>query len=73
VKSVLRVSPAEVKEKFINANPGLTEASIAVECDNRLREVRICLDKQLGFRDCPGVARRSCRRGEITMPPVRGR
>jgi ribonuclease T2 len=73
VKSTLRVSPAKVKEEFINANPGLTEASIAVECDNRLREVRICLDKQLGFRDCPDVARRSCRRDEITMPPVRGR
>jgi ribonuclease T2 len=61
-----------VKENFIKANSGLTEASIAVECDNRLREIRICLDKQLAFRDCPEVARRSCRRDEITMPPVRG-
>jgi ribonuclease T2 len=72
VKSALTVSPAEVKENFIKANSGLTEASIAVECDNRLREVRICLNKQLGFRDCPDVARRGCRRDEITMPPVRG-
>jgi ribonuclease T2 len=72
VKSVLKVSPMDVKQNFIKANPGLTEASIAVECDNRLREVRICLDKDLKFRDCPDVARRGCRRDEIAMPPVRG-
>jgi ribonuclease T2 len=72
VKSALRVGPAEVKETFIKANPGLTETSMAVDCDNRLREIRICLDKELKFRDCPEVARRSCRRDEITMPPVRG-
>jgi ribonuclease T2 len=72
VKSILKVSPAEVKQNFIKANPGLAEASMAVECDNRLKEVRICLDKELVFRDCPDVVRRSCRRDEIVMPPVRG-
>jgi ribonuclease T2 len=72
VRSVLKVTPTEVKQNFIRANPGLSEASIAVECDNRLREVRICMDKDLKFRDCPDVARRSCRRDEIVMPPVRG-
>jgi ribonuclease T2 len=72
VKSALKVKPAEVNENFIKANPGLTEASIAVQCDNRLREVRICLNKELDFRDCPDVTRASCRRDEIIMPPVRG-
>jgi len=73
VKSVKRVSPDQVKEAFIKENSGLGDDSIAVECDNRLREVRICLDKQLAFRECREVIRRTCHRGEITVPPVRGR
>jgi ribonuclease T2 len=72
LKSELRVNPDDVKDVFIKANPGLTASSIAIDCDNRLREVRICLSKNLGFRDCPEIARRSCRREEIVMPPVRG-
>jgi ribonuclease T2 len=73
VKSVLKVSPEQVKKAFIKANPELNDASIAVKCDNRLRGVRICLDKQLAFRNCAESARRSCRREDIVMPPVRAR
>jgi ribonuclease T2 len=44
-----------------------------VSCDNRrLREVRICLTRELGFRDCAEIDRRACRRDRIVMPPVRG-
>jgi ribonuclease T2 len=72
LKSELRVNPEDVKTAFIKANPGLRASSIAVDCDNRLREIRICLGKDLTFRDCGEVARRSCRRDEVIMPPVRG-
>jgi ribonuclease T2 len=72
LKSELRVNPEDVKAAFIKANPGLRASSIAVDCDNRLREIRICLSKDLTFRDCGEVARRSCRRDEVIMPPVRG-
>ena len=72
LKSELRINPDDVKEAFIKANPGLNASSIAIDCDNRLREVRICLSKELGFRDCAEIARRSCRRQDIVMPPVRG-
>jgi ribonuclease T2 len=67
------VTPDEVEEAFVNANPGLTRASISVTCDSRrLSEVRVCLSRELGFRDCAEVDRRACRRDKLVMPPVRG-
>jgi ribonuclease T2 len=69
----LTVTPNEVEEAFIKANPGLTGAGIAVDCSaKRLREVRICMTKEFGFRECPEVDRRACRRDKLVMPPVRG-
>lgn len=69
----LSVTPAAVEEAFIKANPGLPANGLAVECDKkRLTEVRICLSKELQFRDCAEVARRSCRREPLLMPPLRG-
>jgi ribonuclease T2 len=68
----LNVTPAAVQEAFIKANPGLSAARMAVECDKkRLTEVRICLSKELQFRDCSEIARRSCRRDQLVMPPMR--
>ena len=73
VKETLTVTPDEVEEAFVKANPGLTRNGIAVGCDNRrLREVRICLGKDMSFRDCAEVDRRACRRERLVMPPVRG-
>src|SRR5262249_47681858 len=73
VKSELTVTPDGVAEAFTKANPGLTRDGMAVGCDNkRLREVRICMTRELGFQDCPGVARRSGKRDKLIMPPVRG-
>jgi ribonuclease T2 len=69
----LKVTPDAVTDAFVKANPGLTPNGIAVECSRRrLSEVRLCLSKQLQFRDCPNVARRSCRSDQLTMPPLRG-
>ena len=65
--------PAEVEDAFIKANPGLTQDAVTVTCDSRrLREVRVCLSKDLRFRGCPDIDRRTCRRDELVMPPVRG-
>ena len=67
------VAPAAVEAAFIKANPGLSEAAIAVTCDRtRLSEVRICMTKSLQFRACDEIDRRACRRGTVSMPPVRG-
>jgi ribonuclease T2 len=68
----LTVTPDEVEEEFVKANPGLERDAIAVTCDSRrLSEVRICLSKGLGFRSCPEIDRRACRRDKVVMPPVR--
>ena len=72
IAKALTVTPGEVTEAFISANPGLTRAGMAIACDRRrLNEVRICLNKDFGFRDCAEVAQRSCRSTTLTMPPVR--
>ncbi len=69
----LTVTPDEVEEAFVNANPGLTRKSVAVTCSGqRLSEVRICFGKDSGFRECPDVDSRACRRDKVVMPPVRG-
>ena len=69
----LTVRPNEVAEAFVKANPELPRDAVSVACDgNRLSEVRICMSKELGFRDCPDTARRSCRREQAVMPPMRG-
>ena len=67
------VAPAEVEDAFVKANPGLSNAAIAVTCDSkRLSEVRICLSKDLQFRACDEIDGRACKRDQVTMPPVRG-
>ena len=66
------VDPDDVEKAFIDSNPSMTEAGVAVTCDRRyLREVRICMTKALEFRECPEVDRRSCQASKVVMPPVR--
>ncbi|WP_048647700.1 ribonuclease T2 family protein [Nitratireductor soli] len=67
------VAPQTVEERFMSANPGLEKSGMAVTCDRRyLREVRICLTKELQFRACAAVDGKDCRRGQVLMPPARG-
>lgn len=67
------IAPSDIEEAFIKANPGLSNAAIAVTCDSkRLSEVRICMSKDLQFRACEEIDRRACRRDSVVMPPVRG-
>jgi ribonuclease T2 len=74
VEAPVTTAPDVVAREFIAANPGLGPDMMTVTCDRtRLREVRICLDRELRFRACPNVARQACRRPEVRLPPVRGR
>jgi ribonuclease T2 len=69
----LNVTPAAVEDAFAKANTGLSSNAMAIGCDKkRLTEVRICLSKELQFHDCPEIARRSCKRDQLLMPPLRG-
>jgi len=66
------VGTDDVERQFQRANPGLPADAIAVTCDlRRLREVRICLGKDLRFRSCPEIDRRACRNPRLAMPPAR--
>jgi ribonuclease T2 len=72
LREPLTVTPDEVEENFVKANPGMTRGAISVACDSRrLNEVRICLSRDLKFQDCPELDRRTCRRDKLVMPPVR--
>ncbi len=67
------VKPDDVVEAFVKANPGLSRADLAVDCDSkRLREIRVCLSKDFAFRACAEVTRRACRRDTVAMPALRG-
>jgi ribonuclease T2 len=72
LKEPLTVTPDEVEDAFVKANPGLAREAIAVTCDSRrLGEVRICIGKDLRFRSCPEMDSRACRRDKVVMPPIR--
>jgi ribonuclease T2 len=67
------VKPDDVADAFVKANAGLSRADVAVACDSkRMSEVRVCLNKDFSFHDCPEVTRRACKRDSIAMPAVRG-
>jgi ribonuclease T2 len=70
-------SPAAIAGDFLRANPRLPAQSIVVTCTAgqsapRLREVHICLDRDLAPRACSADARReACRAPQVIIPPTR--
>jgi ribonuclease T2 len=73
LENSISVTPREVAEAFLEANPGLSPRAISVFCDRAwLTEVRICLGKDLSFRHCTETRRHACRLDRARMPAVRG-
>lgn len=74
-QEALQVSPGEVVADFVKANPNLKPEMIAVTCDRRLRELRICLSRDLKPQPCGSNERggKLCSRDAVIMPPVRAR
>ncbi len=66
----LKVTGAKVRAAFKQSNPGLNDDAIELTCDNRLREVRICMDKSLDFRSC-AKPKTKCKNKEMLMLPSR--
>lgn len=71
-----QVAPDDLADEFIKLNPGLKPDMVAVSCGgpgNRLREIRVCFDKQGQFRACGGNEnqRRLCSARTMFVPPVR--
>ena len=71
--TLLTISPRDIVQEFINANPMLKPDQITITCSSQsLDEVRICMTKDLQFTSCGAQAKRSmCRQKEVRMPPVR--
>jgi ribonuclease T2 len=69
-------SPAAIAAGFLHANPRLSGQSLVVTCSGqdvpRLREIHICLARDLTPRACSAdAARASCRAPEVIIPPIR--
>jgi ribonuclease T2 len=69
----LRLSPGDIEQAFIAANPNLRADNMAVTCaDGELVDVRFCLAKDLtSYAICRKVTRHSCQRDSIMVAPVR--
>lgn len=70
------VGPDDLMDEFIRANPGLKPDMLAVSCGgpgNRLREVRVCFNRNGEFRACGRneEQRRLCNAQRMFVPPVR--
>ena len=71
----LKLTPEDARKAFLAVNPQLSTESMLIVCSrDLLREVRICLTKDLAPRPCSRRAQnqRSCTYGTVTVPPVRG-
>jgi ribonuclease T2 len=76
VSHEIEQSPGAIAAEFLHANPRLLGQSIVVTCSRqdvpRLREVHICLDRDLNPRACSAdAARGACRAATLIVPPVR--
>jgi ribonuclease T2 len=68
--------PSAIGGAFRRANPRLPAQSIIVTCGGqggpRLREIRLCLDRNLAPRACSADAMRgACRASRVIIPPIR--
>lgn len=68
----VRIAPGVVESAFVEANPGMIPDGVTVTCrDGLLREVRICLDRQLNLRACAPDTVRDCPATTIMLPAAR--
>ncbi len=69
----LSISPDEIRKAFLEVNRQLSPDMIQIVCSRRLlRELRVCLTKDLEPRSCSQSERRLCTYEMVTLPRVRG-
>ncbi|MBT9386402.1 ribonuclease T2 [Pseudooceanicola sp. CBS1P-1] len=67
-----RLSPSVLESAFMADNPGLTPGGITITCSGgRIREARICLTRDLQFRDCAPDVARDCSRHTAIFDAIR--
>jgi ribonuclease T2 len=65
-----RVKPSDIEAAFLAANPGMPADGVSIDCDRKyLREVRVCMTKDMRFRPCRELERASCHASSVQMPP----
>jgi ribonuclease T2 len=69
-------SPPVIATSFMGANPKLPAKSVVVVCGTqgnpRLREVHICLNRDLTARECsPDALHEACTADSVVVPPLR--
>jgi ribonuclease T2 len=69
-------TPGSVMAAFLHANPRFPAQSVLVTCGGqgtpRLREVRVCLDRDLAARACSADAmHEACSAPQVIIPPIR--
>lgn len=66
------LSANAIETAFTEANPGMSRRGVSISCDGqRFEEVRICLSKDMTFRECPELDRRGCRANTTEIIPIR--
>ena len=71
-EQTVSIEPAKLKKRFLEVNPGWNNKSAALLCGGRyLRELRVCLTKDLKSRDCGADVRDACKASKVTLRPVR--
>ena len=75
-RETIEQPPAAIAGAFLHANPRFPAQSIVVTCSGqgapRLREVHICLDRDLAPRACSADAMRgACGAPQVIIPPIR--
>lgn len=69
-RQIFSITPQELKEGLLAANPRLKAEDLTVSCGNNyLTGISVCLDKQLQSRACEAL--RDCRASSIRVAPVR--
>jgi ribonuclease T2 len=68
----LRLSPAQIESKLASANSSFPATAFRTSCYNQgeLKEIRICLNKDLSPRGC-GPSAGECTAPNVTLLPVR--
>ena len=72
-RHAVTASPQRIRQMFSEANPGLAPNMLALLCDgpgHQIREIRLCLDKQLRFHPCGRDIEDSCHGNELQFTPV---
>ena len=72
LKDPVRLPVSVIEDAFLAANPGLRPDMITITCaQGRIQEARICLTRDLEFRQCAPDVARDCSLQRAQLDPVR--